>query len=315
MDMTAAILEPEPVAPSVLDFLWLELTNQCNLKCVHCYSESGPASTERNILDADHYMRLLSEAYDLGCRRVQFIGGEPTLNRALARLIQHADESGFELIEVYTNLVKLSPSLLDTFIRHRVAIATSVYADAPDVHDAITMTRGSHKKTLANIARVKAAGLQIRVGVIGMEQNADRIDDTYRMLQELGISNIGFDRVRDIGRARGERECSMGSLCGNCANNILAIGPDGVVAPCIMSKQWSVGSVLTTSFKDIAVSNELVQTRRLIASATAQDGGPNPCEPDRSCMPNCSPSYNCLPCSPNAGQPCEPNRWCDPSKR
>ena len=30
------------VRESTLDFLWLELTNRCNLQCVHCYTQSPP---------------------------------------------------------------------------------------------------------------------------------------------------------------------------------------------------------------------------------------------------------------------------------
>jgi sulfatase maturation enzyme AslB (radical SAM superfamily) len=302
-------------AEQPLDFLWLELTNQCNLKCLHCYSESGPRSIERNLLDENQYRKLLAEAYEVNCRRVQFIGGEPTLNRSLSRLIDHADELGYEFIEVYTNLVNLSDALLASFVHHHVAIATSVYADTPELHDVITQTPGSHKRTLAHIERLLGKGVPVRVGVIAMEENSSAIDGTFKLLRGLGVTNIGFDRVRKFGRAQSTSHGSMENLCGNCANHILAIGPDGIVAPCIMSKQWAVGSVLTAPLKQIVVSDRLLRTRQRIADATARNFGSDPCEPDRSCVPNCTPSYNCIPCSPNGSQPCEPSRWCDPSKR
>jgi len=300
---------------SPLDFVWMELTNQCNLQCLHCYSESTPRSTERNLLSENEYLSLIAEAHELGCRQLQFIGGEPTLNKSLPRLIAYADEIGYDFIEVFTNLVALSDSLLDIFGRHRVSIATSVYAGTPELHDLITQTPGSHKKTIFNIARLLSASLPVRVGVIAMEQNKNAIDSTFEFLRELGVTNIGLDQVRSFGRAQAEKSCSMDNLCGNCANNILAIGPDGTVAPCIMSKEWSVGSVLRTPLKQIAASESLLATRRRIADATSvKAGGPYPCQPDQSCMPNCAPSSHCSPCSPNAGQPCQPNRWCNPTK-
>jgi sulfatase maturation enzyme AslB (radical SAM superfamily) len=300
---------------SALDFLWLELTNQCNLKCLHCYSESSPHSVERNILNEHQYSRVLEEAHELGCRRVQFIGGEPTLNKSLPLLISTADELGYDFIEVFTNLVSLSAALLDAFVRHRVAVATSVYAASPEIHDAITQAPGSHKRTLSNIRRVVSNKLRIRVSIITMKENSDALSSTTKLLHDLGVTNIGIDHVRAFGRGNAQNACSMENLCGNCANNILSVGPDGIVAPCIMSKEWSVGSVLTASLKQIAVSDVLVQTRRHIADATTSSSGPYPCEPDRSCTPNCSPSYDCIPCSPHGSQPCEPSRWCDPSQR
>lgn len=298
-----------------LDFLWLELTNQCNLKCLHCYSESSPRSTERDLLRTDKHLELLAEAFALGCRRVQFIGGEPTLNKSLPSLINHAYHLGYEFIEVFTNLVSVNDDLLDTFVQCRVAVATSVYASTPALHDVVTQTLGSHRRTISNLRRVLTRGLRLRVGVIAMEENKTVIDATIQWLRDLGVTQIGIDPVRHFGRAQKQNPCSMENLCGNCANNILAIGPDGIVAPCIMSKEWAVGSVLSAPLSEIARSEILVRTRRRIKAATVKAQGPYPCQPDSACMPNCNPSYNCIPCAPNGSQPCEPNRWCDPSKR
>ncbi|MCJ7597684.1 MAG: radical SAM protein, partial [Methyloceanibacter sp.] len=49
---------------NTLDFLWLELTNRCNLQCVHCYTESHPHSGDRDLLTAQDYDRLMREAYE-----------------------------------------------------------------------------------------------------------------------------------------------------------------------------------------------------------------------------------------------------------
>src|SRR5580658_702755 len=79
-----------------LSFLWLELTNKCNLSCAHCYAESGPRPSRKDVLTTNDYRRLLDEAAAIGCRAVQFIGGEPTLHRGLPELIAHARVLGYE---------------------------------------------------------------------------------------------------------------------------------------------------------------------------------------------------------------------------
>lgn len=314
MNDAVETLDKEISNPAPLDFVWLELTNQCNLQCVHCYSESSPRSTESNVLTEHNYLGLIADAYELGCRKLQFIGGEPTLNKDLPRFIAYADGLGYEFIEVFTNLVSLSDSLLATFSRHRVSVATSVYAHTPELHDLITQGPGSHARTISAIGRLLSLGIPVRVGVIAMEQNQGAIEATFEFLRNMGVTNVGLDHIRSFGRAQAQESCSMGNLCGNCSNNILAIGPDGTVAPCIMSKAWSVGSVLETPLKEIAESEGLMHTRRRIAEATSvKSSGPYPCQPDQSCNPNCNPSSHCVPCSPNAGKPCEPNRWCNPT--
>lgn len=53
--------ENDVVKPRV-DFLWLELTNQCSLQYRHCYAESCPRS-EKSILPAALCLELM-EAVD-----------------------------------------------------------------------------------------------------------------------------------------------------------------------------------------------------------------------------------------------------------
>jgi uncharacterized radical SAM superfamily Fe-S cluster-containing enzyme len=51
----------------------------------------------------------MSQAYALGCRNIQFIGGEPQLNRDFLPLVIKAKSIGFEFIEVFSNLRTPAP--------------------------------------------------------------------------------------------------------------------------------------------------------------------------------------------------------------
>ncbi|MBI4001229.1 MAG: radical SAM protein [Nitrospira defluvii] len=294
-----------------LDFVWLELTNRCNLRCVHCYAESSPTTGGKDILDEADYLNVIDQIYRLGCRKLQFIGGEPTLNRSLPRLIKSAYRTGFTLIEVFTNLTHLSDNLLSVFRAFQVALATSFYSCRPEIHDGITGQRGSFQRTLRNMQRVQEAQLSLRVGVIEMDQNRPDLTETWEFLREMGIRHIGSDRVRQIGRAANAVAPDMRELCGSCAENVLTIGPDGLVAPCNMSKQWAVGSVLEQSLEEIVASPALSNVRREIKKNTVDSEHKHveaPCDP-KNCGPYdyCCPStQQCFPCEPNGCSPCRP---------
>ena len=291
-----------------LSFLWLELTNTCNLECTHCYAGSSPRVRDEKPLSLAHYHDLLSGAYETGCRGVQFIGGEPTLNKHLPRLLSFAHDLGYEQIEVFTNLVALSDELLEHFVLLNVAVATSIYSSQKNVHDLITGRKGSWSRTERNLRRVIDARLDLRVAVITMEQNKDDYAATYDWLVDLGVENIGHDHVRAIGRADKNSSCEMGELCGQCAHGTLCVSPDGLVSPCIMSKSWPVGNAHESSIQAIASSDRLAKVRDQILKATEERalnrmGG---CQPD---SPNkCGPDSgdNCNPCNPKGH--CGPNR-------
>lgn len=293
-----------------LDFLWLELTNKCNLKCVHCYAGSGPEEGGDDIMTADDYTKLLKESSDLGCKAVQFIGGEPTLNKSLPDLIKTAKSLGYESIEVFTNLIALPAPLLKSFVENDVKVATSFYSANPSIHDDITERKGSHKRTVDNIKRVVESGLPLRAGIIEMDQNAGGTEQTTAFLKSIGVNDISNDKQRGFGRAERQVEPQMSELCGQCAGGTLAVSPDGKISPCIMSKAWSTANVGDASLLDVVISDKLAGLREAIGIATGTIT--NYCTPERpsDCAPMNPDTPGCRP----AGTYCGPSD-CTPAHR
>ena len=61
------------------NFAWVEITNQCNLRCRHCYNESEAHSTA--VMSLEHYKIVIDKLLNLGVSRIQLIGGEPFFHR------------------------------------------------------------------------------------------------------------------------------------------------------------------------------------------------------------------------------------------
>lgn len=112
--------EPHPAqALAPLRFLWLEITGKCQLSCAHCYADSGPTGTP-GTMGAGDWRRVIDQARAAGVAIVQFIGGEPTLHPDLPGLVRYALDAGIE-VEVFSNLVHVSPALWEVFARRRRA--------------------------------------------------------------------------------------------------------------------------------------------------------------------------------------------------
>lgn len=291
-----------------LEMLWLELTNQCNLACNHCYAESGPDAGQGDTLSADDYRRLLDEASKAGCRRVQFIGGEPTLHPNLCSLIAHARHVGFTSVEVFTNLIKITEAQIDCFKTHGVSIATSIYGSTSEAHDAITLRKGSFDRTVRNIVRLLEGGLSVRAGFIEAASNKGMYQETRQFLEQLGNIAVGFDRVRQFGRGRTDGPPKLESLCGACAGQTLCISSSGQVSPCIMSRFWSFGSASEANLESLLDSPSLAQLRADIERASRSTTQRGTCYPDSS-NPSCYPNAGCSPDSV-CGPKCQPN-WTD----
>jgi MoaA/NifB/PqqE/SkfB family radical SAM enzyme len=81
-----------------------ELTERCNLNCVHCYVNQ-PASSRvarARELTTDQVKRILDQAADAGCLFLTLTGGEPLLRPDFIEIYLHARKRGI-LASIFTN--------------------------------------------------------------------------------------------------------------------------------------------------------------------------------------------------------------------
>lgn len=258
-----------------LDFVWFELREDCNLRCRHCYCMSKASNDIPNRLTLEEWRRLLEEATELGCRAVQFIGGEPFLfGDRLFDLAKHAIELGYNDIAVFSNLTFLKDEWIDKLVEYKMNVACSLYSKRPEIHDIITRVPGSFQRTMNNVLRLKERGIQPRFGVVVMKHNQDYVEETMGLLRELGIARPGCDFVRPCGRGNEEelapdkflketyrtqamfmqtdRDRFIRNCNGNsCWQGKLTISSIGNVYPCIMQRSAPAGNVREQSLRDI----------------------------------------------------------------
>lgn len=182
-----------------LEFMWLELTQRCNERCLHCYASAGdvPQTEELPFL---RWEQIIEQGVKLGCRQLQFIGGEPLLFREIFDLVQTAKELDYEFIEIFTNGTLLNEEKIKKIKDLRIHVAVSLYSIVPGVHDEITQVPGSFQKTFKALEMLKEAQIPTRIGIIVMRQNQDTISETQAKLQEMGFNSAKTDVLRPTGR-------------------------------------------------------------------------------------------------------------------
>jgi MoaA/NifB/PqqE/SkfB family radical SAM enzyme len=287
--------------------MWLEITGRCQLQCVHCYADSGPKGGHGTMTVAD-WERVMDEASAVGVRMVQFIGGEPTLHPALARLVGHAVARSLA-VEVFTNLMRVTLEQWECFSLPGVSLATSWYSDDPAEHAAIT-GRPSHAHTRGGIVEAVRRSIPLRVGIVGV-RDGQRTELARAELAALGVTDIGHDDLRQVGRAARGQPPGPDQLCGSCANGNLAVAPDGTVWPCVFARWLPVGNLRESSLRDVLAGPDRATVTAHLNAAFAPIE--MPCVPkmcDPQCGPNCSPACN-PQCNPKG--PCGPRGGCVPN--
>lgn len=270
-----------------LYFLSLDITPRCNLECVHCYADSHPRRALTELLQPADWLNMLREARTLGCRAVQFAGGEPTIHPAFMSLVREAYRLQFDVIEVYTNGTLLNAGALKELSEMGVSLAVSLYGPDAATHDAVTLRRGSFGKTVNFISTARSLGISVRAGVIETEANEGAGPATVAFARSLGASADDADRTRAFGRGRKAQTegDSYDGLCGGCWRGSLTVHSSGAISPCSMATFCTVGQ----SADGLAAA---LNSRSLIAfreqvSATDKRGGS--CKPNKtSCYPYCN---------------------------
>ena len=275
----AAGRAPRPGIPS---FLELEITQFCQLRCAHCYSESGPQA-RHGTMTAHDWEQVIDQAAALGVETVQFIGGEPTLDPDLPRLVRYALGAALK-VDVYTNLVHVTPGLWELFTLPGVSLGFSWYSADPGKHAQVTGSRASHARTKANIREALRRGIPLRAGIVEVVEGQG-IERAEAELRALGVTNMRADRARGVGRAAHGKEPAVSELCGRCGRDRAAIGMDGQLTPCVLGRFLIAGNVKGTPLGEIL---DGAAWRKLVASVPPVDA--------------------CVTCTPADSNDCNPSR-------
>src|SRR5215469_1885334 len=251
---------------------------------------------------------VLDQAAQAGVQLVQFIGGEPTLHPDLPYLVRYALSTGIQ-VEVFSNLVHITPAVWKVFSLPGVRLATSYYSDNRDQHKQVT-GRNTYSRTKANIAEAVRRGIRIRVGIIDV-RDGQRTAQAEAELRELGVTSIGLDRIRALGRGGGT--CDVGQLCGACGQGVAAVSPTGEVWPCVMSRWMPAGSVREETLADIVTS----QTWYDLVATIPETRGAVACYPmtelpsDERCHPTAVGTTGRCPPFMDAESRCHPSMEAD----
>ncbi|MDD5289975.1 MAG: radical SAM protein [Patescibacteria group bacterium] len=298
--------------PAPLEFVWLEITGACNLKCLHCYRvEKKKQNHPKNKMTDKDWVRVMQQSYAIGCKKLQFIGGEPMIiSKRLIKLIEISKKIGFEFIEVFTNATLINDSNIAFFGANQINVAVSIYGDQAEIHDKVTRVKGSFEKTISNLKKMVDVGIKTRVGIVAMNINQDNVYDARRFVQNLGIQNVKIDPVRPCGNGKNNQlipkeilkkyqiskpsfsHCTLPKFqraqCGhNCFSKNICVTPTGDIIPCIMERNLVLGNVFDGSVSEIIGNEKALKIRNITKDQV------------KTCK-DCEYRYCCFDCRPKA---------------
>jgi len=185
---------------------WLlaELTYACPLQCPYC-SNPVDFAQHNHELSTDDWLKVLSEARQMGAVQLGFSGGEPLVRKDLPTLVKHANELGF-----YSNLITSGYNLSENKIAELKQagldhIQISVQASSEDLSDFLAGTHShSQKREVAKL--VKKQNYPMVLNVVIHRKNIHQIEDIIKMATDLGADYLELANTQYYGWAHVNRD-------------------------------------------------------------------------------------------------------------
>lgn len=192
-----------------LRYLFLEITQQCNLSCLHCGSDCGKAPLE-NQLTTEEWLAFIAElAERFPGRNKPFLvitGGEPLLHPQLDELLSAIRAAGFAFGMV-TNGFQLDARAADRLVAHRISSITISLDGLEKNHDRLRGKKGSFQRALAALRLSAERPIRLfDVVTCVYPANLKELPDLLALLQKVGVRKWRLFNIFPKGRAATNKE-------------------------------------------------------------------------------------------------------------
>jgi len=160
----------------------IELTNKCNLKCIHCYLKGSRKNKNDSWPNLKKYFR---EIINEGCLFLQLTGGEALTRPDFKKIYLYVRKNGL-IPTIMTNATLINDDLIQTFKKYPpYYIKISLYGSNAICHDKITGVKGSFDKSISNIFKLKKEGIRIWINAVILKENFADLSGIIKLIQKI----------------------------------------------------------------------------------------------------------------------------------
>ncbi len=187
----------EGAACTLQPILQLHPTRRCNLRCLHCYSLSGP--DERDLLSHEVLADALTDASEQGYKVASFSGGEPILYKDLGHLLRHAKSLGLRTTVTSNGMLLEGPRL--EMLQGCTDVLAISLDGIPGSHNRMRASHQAFERMQANLEGVRKSGIDFGFIFTLTLYNVNELDWCARFALEQGAKLFQIHPLEEVGRA------------------------------------------------------------------------------------------------------------------
>jgi MoaA/NifB/PqqE/SkfB family radical SAM enzyme len=177
-----------------------QVTNECNLACLHCIEESGPGKAFHDELSDEQVFGILAQAMDLEIPYISLSGGEPMVHPRFFDMVAYVCGRNGQL-KIETNGHYLDPENCERLKALGVkAVQVSLDGASRETFNRMRV-RGDFDRAVQGIKNLRAAGVPIEINYSPTSFNAHEIGAAVDLAAELGAYSFYTGRTMYTGNA------------------------------------------------------------------------------------------------------------------
>ena len=174
------------------------VTQQCNLKCVHCYAHAKNIAFD-NELSSSEGKVLIDDLAEFGVPVMLFSGGEPLVRKDLPELAAYAVKKGMRAV-ISTNGTLITPQIAQTLKDIGLSYVGISLDGMEEINDRFRGVKGAFRLALKGIGNCKKAGIKVGLRFTINKSNAGQIPEIFKLLEEMDIPRVCFYHLVYSGR-------------------------------------------------------------------------------------------------------------------
>ena len=174
------------------------ITRQCNLKCVHCYNDSGVGKT-CNEATTGEAKAVLDDLAQFGVPSVLFSGGEPLMRADLLELISYAGGLGLRTV-ISTNGTLITADLAQEISNRGVSYVGISLDGIGPINDKFRGVEGAFERAVAGIKHCHNTGVRVGLRLTLTRRNVEDLERLFEFFDEQGLERACFYHLVPSGR-------------------------------------------------------------------------------------------------------------------
>lgn len=176
--------------------IFIELTKKCNLRCSHCFNESGKTSGKE--WDWTTLKKVLDECVSIGVFKIRFTGGEPILSKYLFDALRYCKKNGITT-SIGTNATLMNDDIARKLKSAGLDMAVVSIDGVGEIYESIRLG-AKYKDFIRGLDSLVKSGIKVRLNMTLMKQNYDQIRDVIDLAIKKKVG-LYIRRLIPIGRA------------------------------------------------------------------------------------------------------------------